>query len=71
MEYKLIDTQEDLEFYLPQIEIAKFMAIDTEFNRDNKYYPNLSLLQICYTIRVFKFYVVEPTYYSFVILHFI
>ncbi len=48
MQYKLINTQDELNSYLPHIEMAEYIAIDTEFNRDHKYYPNLSLLQICY-----------------------
>jgi ribonuclease D len=48
MNYTLINKEEDLKNYIDILKNSKCLAIDTEFIRNNKYYPQLSLLQICY-----------------------
>lgn len=48
MEYNLVTKQEELNSYLKEIKNCKYIAIDTEFDRADKYYPKLSLIQICY-----------------------
>jgi hypothetical protein len=48
MNYTLINKEEDLKNYIDILKNSKCLAIDTEFVRNNKYYPQLSLLQICY-----------------------
>lgn len=48
MNYVLINNQKDLDFAIEVLKLAKILAIDTEFNREDSYYPKLSLLQICH-----------------------
>lgn len=46
MSLALITTQEEFEGMLDRIEGCRALAIDTEFMRDNTYYPKLCLLQL-------------------------
>lgn len=48
MEYILITRQEELAEHILEIKQCKYIAMDTEFIRNNHYYPKLSLIQICY-----------------------
>ncbi len=48
MEYFLVTTKEELFSHLLEIKNSKYIAIDTEFVRNDRYYPKLSLIQICY-----------------------
>jgi ribonuclease D len=48
MEYKLINNQQDLQYYVDKIKKSKYIAVDTEFLRIRTYYPELCLIQICY-----------------------
>jgi ribonuclease D len=44
-----INNQTDIEFYANEMSNCSYIAIDTEFNRNNnKYLPQLCLVQICY-----------------------
>ncbi len=48
MIYKLITKNSELSAELTQIKNAKYIAIDTEFTRQNTFWPKLCTLQICY-----------------------
>lgn len=48
MEYILVTEQEKLNSYIAEIKNCKYIAMDTEFDRADRYYPKLSLIQICY-----------------------
>ncbi len=48
MEYIVIDKQSILDEYTEILKNISLLAIDTEFIRNNNYYPKVSLLQICY-----------------------
>ena len=44
--YQLIDNQSDLKKCIDQLKGSKWLAVDTEFERINTYYPKLCLAQI-------------------------
>ncbi|MDR2008349.1 MAG: HRDC domain-containing protein [Alphaproteobacteria bacterium] len=48
MEYKLVETQSELDAYLQEIKKCDYIAVDTEFIRSTTYYPRPSLVQICF-----------------------
>ena len=60
MEYVFIEEQSFLDFYVSDMKGASVLAIDTEFMRKEKYYPEVCLIQICYlqdresTTKIFK-----------------
>ena len=45
-EPQLIETTDELNSALSKLSDAEFVAIDTEFMRENTYYPKLCLIQI-------------------------
>ncbi len=48
MEYVFIEEQSFLDFYVSDMKGASILAIDTEFMRKEKYYPEVCLIQISY-----------------------
>ncbi|MCL2566914.1 MAG: HRDC domain-containing protein [Alphaproteobacteria bacterium] len=48
MEYKFVENQTTLDAYINEIKNYPYIAVDTEFIRNNTYYPKLSLVQICF-----------------------
>lgn len=44
---QLIETEQDLAIFCDKVKHAPFIALDTEFIRENTYYPKLCLLQAC------------------------
>ena len=49
----LVESEEDQEFVKESLEEEKYIGIDTEFNWRNTYFPELSLLQISSSSKIF------------------